>query len=333
MTSASAPAPLRLAIVGAGGLSSTRIFPSLHLLPVELVAVCDLDVVRARSVGSRFGSPAIYGDATTMLDQMQLDAVIVCVGPQVHHDLAIEIMERGLPVYTEKPPAPSVAGAFEMLEASRRTGQLCMTGFKKRFAPAYRKARVAIDSQSFGPTTLVSIHHASGPGYVPGSSNPRESFLLDFGIHAIDLARYLGGEVREVFARASDEAAYSIALDYASGAVGTISLSANRIWEYGTERTDVTGGPGQFLTVTDSIVLRRFDGIDIADWNSPNFSIAKGDSLIETGFALELREFVEAVTLGTTPESTIESSWRTLQLYDAIEQSVASSRPVEVGGA
>jgi myo-inositol 2-dehydrogenase/D-chiro-inositol 1-dehydrogenase len=134
-------ADLRLGIIGAGRLSSMRIYPCLHYLPVRLAAVCDLNRAAAERNARKFGGEAIYTDYRAMLDGAGLDAVIVCVGPDMHERLAIDVMEAGLPVYTEKPPAITAAGARAMLAVSRRTGQICMTGFKKRFAPAYQKAR------------------------------------------------------------------------------------------------------------------------------------------------------------------------------------------------
>src|SRR3982750_2734620 len=139
-------ADLRLGIIGAGWLSSSRIYPCLHYLPVQLAAVCDLDRTKAERNARKFGGQAVYTDYRQMLAEAGLDAVIVCVGPEEHHRLAVEIMEAGLPVYTETPPAVTAADARLALEASQRLNKICMTGFKKRFAPAHRKAKAAIDN-------------------------------------------------------------------------------------------------------------------------------------------------------------------------------------------
>src|SRR5690349_5571451 len=134
-------------------------------------------------------------------------------------------MEAGLPVYTEKPPAATAAEARGMWEASRRLGVTCMTGFKKRFAPAYRAARAAIEDPAFGAPSLLAASVGSGP-YRNDPADPSSQFLLDFGIHAIDLARYLLGDVAEVTARRQGDDSYAVTLAYASGAVGVLALSA-----------------------------------------------------------------------------------------------------------
>lgn len=321
--------PLRLGIIGAGQLSSSRIYPCLRYLPVRLAAVCDLDRSRAERNAAMFGGARVFTDHAAMLSDADLDAVIVCVGPDQHHRLAIEVMEAGLPVYTEKPPAVTVNDARSMVEASRRTGQICMTGFKKRFAPAYRKLAEAIRAGELGAPSLLSIDYASG-FYSEDPDNPRSQFLLDFTVHILDLTRYLFGEVAEVYARKAGPSTYAVSLGFDNGAVGTLALTANRDWGVSTERVEVTGAPGEFASVENSIRMRRYSKKTIVDWHDPSFSTAGGDSLVETGFAGELIEFVAAVREGRAPESSIDSSYRSMVLYDAIDRSARSRDAVRV---
>lgn len=323
---------LRIGIIGAGRLSSSRIYPCLHTLPVQLAAVCDLDRQKAELNAQKFGGQAVYTDPEVMLAEADLDAVIVCVGPEWHSQLAIQVMEAGLPVYTEKPPSIRLADAYTMLETSRRLDKVCMTGFKKRFAPAYRKARTAITSGDFGAPSLLSIDYACGPTYANDPDNPRSQLLLDFGIHIIDLSRYLFGDVAEVYTRAQGDSTYAVSLLFRNGALGVLALSGNRDWNVSTEKVEVTGAPGQFLSVENSVSLVRYSGSTLVDWHNPTFSTARGDSLVETGFQPELKEFVACVREGREPESSIASSYRTMCLYEAIARSVQKNGPVAVEG-
>lgn len=316
---------LRLGIIGAGNLASSRIYPCLHALPVELVAVCDLDRARAERNARKFGGQQVYTDHRRMLAEAELDAVVICVGPEAHHTLAIEAMEAGLPVYTEKPPAITAAAAREVLEASRSLHKICMTAFKKRFAPVYQKARTAIIEGNFGTPTLLSVNRASGP-YSNQPDNPRSQFLLDFCIHTIDLARYLCGEVAEVYARKSSESTYAVHLSFRNGAFGLLALSAHGNWSVSMEKVELTGAPGQFLSIENSIQFLRFSHKTPVDWHIPNFSTAGGDSLVETGFLPELAAFVAAVQDGHEPESSISSAYRTMCLYEAISRSAREQR-------
>jgi predicted dehydrogenase len=311
----------RLGIIGAGNLSSRRIYPCLRYVDdLVLAAVCDLDEAKARRNARLFGGEAVFADHRRMLAEGQLDGVVVCVDPQAHEALAIEVMEAGLPVYTEKPPAVTAAGARRMLEVSRRTGRLCVTAFKKRYAPAYVKAKAIVDSPDFGPPQLLSIDYASGR-YTNEPGRPRSWFLLDFALHIVDLTRYLFGEVAEVFAWERDREGYAVCLRFANGALGTLALTCHRDYAVSTEQVELTGGQGRMMRLANSVELTYWQDREIRAWHSPSFSTAGGDSLVETGFQGELAAFVAACRGGPEPPSAIASSFRTMLLYEAIKES------------
>ncbi|MDQ3701904.1 MAG: Gfo/Idh/MocA family oxidoreductase [Chloroflexota bacterium] len=316
--------PFRLGIIGAGNLSSRRIYPCLHYVEdLVLAAVCDMEEARARRNAQKFGGERVYTDHREMLARAELDGVVVCVDPRAHEALAIEALEAGLPVYTEKPPAVTAAGARRVLEASERAGRLCMTAFKKRYAPAYVKAKEIVEGAEFGAPHLLSIDYASGM-YRNNAENPRTWFLLDFGLHIIDLTRFLFGEVAEVFAWEREETAYAVSLRFANGAVGTLALTSHRDFAVSTEKVELTGGQGRMLTLANSVELTSWQDREIRAWHAPSFSTAGGDSLVETGFARELMAFVAACRGGVAPASTIASGYRTMLLYEAIRESAAA---------
>lgn len=320
---------LRIGVIGAGGHATHQIYPCLPSLPVRLAAVCDLDKSKAESNATRFGADAVYTDHSRMLRDENLDAVIVCVGADHHSKLAIEVMESGLPVWTEKPPAASSADAAAVLAASRKTGQLCMTGFMKRFAPVYRRARAAVTSPDFGAPCILAIDWSFGVA----DNAWLEMFLLDFGIHMVDLARYMFGEVAEVFARDYDGIAYAITLAFTSGAVGTLSMSANRGLDI-VEEVHLGGSYGNHLTIDRSGRLIRYRGSTVLDYYER--PLALQDSLIDIGYHGELAEFVSAIQDRREPESSIVSSYETMRLYDAIRHSADERRVVcldEIGGS
>lgn len=327
--------PIRLAVIGAGQLSSRRIYPCVPHLPVELVAVCDLDRARADRMARAYGAETVFTDHRQLLAEAHLDAVVICVGPESHHLLAVDALEAGVAVYTEKPPAVHAADAQAMLVASRRSGKICMTGFKKRFAPAYRKMKAAIQDPSFGDPTLLSIDYCCGPTYRNDPADARSQFLLDFCIHIIDLSRYLFGEVAEVVARAKDDTTYTVLLRFANDALGTLAMTCNRAWDVSCEKVEVTGGPGRFITCANSVEMQSYVSADpgnthIRSWHSPSFSTAGADSLRETGFLGELEEFVECVRSGREPESSISSAIETMRLYESIGQAAREGRAIEL---
>jgi len=320
--------PVKIGTIGCGNLSSQRIYPCFRFFPIELVAVCDLDESKAKRNARLFGGETVYTDYRQMLAETALDGVIICVGPQAHAKLSVEVMRAGFHVYTEKPPATCAADATIMRDVSQQTKKICMTAFKKRFAPAYQKAKVLINSEGFGDPYLLSIDYASG-GYANSPDNLRQQFLLDFTIHIIDLCRFLFGEVESVVAHhlthrsavtAQTPCTYAVNLRYVSGALGVLALTDRRAWGVSTEKVELTGD-GSFITVENSIEMRYYEKGKIKEVHSPSFSTAGADSLVETGFAGEIGEFVNAIREGRQPESSIESAYQTMRLYEAIRDS------------
>src|SRR5947207_3417499 len=123
----------RVCVIGAGSLSSRRIYPYIGLAGGRLVGVCDLVKSHAERNAGRFGGAA-YDDWDVMLDREKPDGVIVCIGPEEHAMLATAVLRKGYPVYTEKPPAATSQQALTVARVARETGLLCTTAFKKRYA-------------------------------------------------------------------------------------------------------------------------------------------------------------------------------------------------------
>ncbi|HOR27823.1 MAG TPA: Gfo/Idh/MocA family oxidoreductase, partial [Candidatus Sumerlaeota bacterium] len=76
----------RVCIIGAGNLSSNRIYPYIGAAGGRLVGCCDLNTERAERNARRFGGQA-YTDWERMLDDQRPDGVIVCIGPRAHAEL------------------------------------------------------------------------------------------------------------------------------------------------------------------------------------------------------------------------------------------------------
>jgi myo-inositol 2-dehydrogenase/D-chiro-inositol 1-dehydrogenase len=312
--------------VGAGGLSSRRIYPYIGAAAAELAGVCDFDAEKAERNARRFGGRP-YTDMDEMLDAENPDGVIICIGPEQHAELAPIVMRRGIPVYTEKPPAPTAAEALKVAKVSRETGVLCTTAFKKRYSVAYTRAREWM--ASFAPSDIlsVSIDYASAP-YT--NDSPRHLFLLDFAIHAIDLAAYLGGDVAEVFCFSKGLDAYAVSLRFCRGAVGSMNLNDGRSFGVPTEEVEITARGGNFMSVHNSSCWRITTDGTPSEWREPPTFTSGGDSGNETGHLAEVADFVAAVREGRSTRSNIYESYKSMVLYEAIEKSAETERVVPV---
>lgn len=317
---------LRLCIVGAGGLSSRRIYPYIGAAGAELAGVCDLDAEKAQCNARRFGGRP-YCDMESMLEKEKPDGVIICIGPEQHAQLAPAVMKRGIPVYTEKPPALTAADALAVARVSGQTGVLCTTAFKKRYNTAYSRAVEWLEKFAPGDRYSISVDYASSQY---SNDTPRSSFLLDFAIHIIDLVGFLFGDVDKVFTFAKGLDAYAVSLQFSSGAVGSLNLNCGRSFGVPTEEVEITVRGGNFMTIHNSSCWRITEDHKPVEWREPPTFVSGGDSGNDTGHLAEIVDFLAAIRDGRTTRSNIHESYKSLVLYEAIRDSAEAGKIVEV---
>jgi predicted dehydrogenase len=262
-----------------------------------------------------------------MLDAERPNGVIICVGPAGHAALAPVALRRRIPVYTEKPPAPDAREALAVARLAQETNTLCTTAFKKRYATAYVRAREWLEAFPADDRHSLSVDYASA---AYRNDAPTSSFLLDFGVHAIDLVRFLFGEAVEVFAYTRDEHAYAVSLRFDSGAVGSMNLTDGRSFAVPTEEVEITVRGGNFMTVSNSSRWRIVENGRPTEWREPPTFTSAGDSGRDTGHLAEIEDFVAAIREGRTTRSNIYESYRSMVLYEAIRDSARAGRPLGV---
>ena len=316
----------RICIVGAGRLSTRRIYPNVGAAGGQLVGVCDLDRERAERNARRFGG-TVYRHVEEMLDKEKPDGAIICIGSDAHAELAPFVMKKRVPVYTEKPPAPSATAALDVARVSKETGVLCTTAFKKRYSHAYSRAKEWL--RKFDPRDLysISIDYASAQY---ANDMPRRLFLLDFAIHIIDLVSFLFGDVDKVFAFAKDLDAYAVSLQFANAAVGSLNLNCGRSFRVPTEEVEITVKGGNFMSIHNSSCWRITENETPVEWREPPTFTSAGDSGNDTGHMAELVDFIAAIGEGRTTRSNIYESYKSMVLYEAIKTSAETGEVVKV---
>ena len=192
----------RLAFIGAGAFATSQIYPAIPLIPrIDLVAVCDLDRDKAERNARNFGARRVYTEIDAMLDTEKPDGVF-CIGaaPQ-QYELAPKVLDRGIPVYVEKPSANTSAQARELAELAEAKGTWGQVGFMKRFADVYRMAKEIVARPEFGPLLQVKIRFAQGPyPQIWGIDSAHRSMLIGQLCHIFDLARFFAGNPKRVHA-------------------------------------------------------------------------------------------------------------------------------------
>ena len=237
--------PLRVGFIGAGGFARHTIYPALHLAPVALQAVCDVDEAKAKDAAGKFGTGRWYTDRHKMWEQEDLEALIICMRPDPRQSLVREALEAGYHVFVPKPPAPSLADATELAETSDQAGKTLMINFQRRFSLGVSRAKEIMAQESFGQLTQLFCSFCSGPYQM------LQWYLLDFAIHHFDLAQYIAGPAKEIAVfhnEVGGQGSFAVAVEFENGAVGNLQLNSQRLWSRNYDRIEITG-QGQYIVL------------------------------------------------------------------------------------
>ncbi|MBQ9358129.1 MAG: Gfo/Idh/MocA family oxidoreductase, partial [Abditibacteriota bacterium] len=194
---------LKVAIVGAGGISEVHIAGYKALDNVELYALCDINEERLREKGARHGVSRLYTDEAEMLKALpEIDAVSVTTWNSQHAPCTIMALEAGKHVICEKPMAMNATEAAAMEAAAKKAGKLLMIGFVRRFGNDCEVLKNFIDAGDFGEIYYCKANYTRRNGCPGGwfgdKSRSGGGPLIDLGVHVIDLVRYLLGNPQPV---------------------------------------------------------------------------------------------------------------------------------------
>lgn len=208
MKSATAVAPLRVAIIGAGQVAE-KVHASYYATRSDLrmVAVCDSRLEQAQAFAVKNDISGSYDDLRLMLQETQPDIVSVCSPNRFHFEHVMAALEAGCHVMCEKPPAMTPHQADEMRQMARKQGKVLAYDFHHRFSLDAQLLRENVQAGALGDiylTTATALRRSGVPGWGVFTNKAMQGGgpLIDIGIHMLDAAMYVLGfpAVRRVMA-------------------------------------------------------------------------------------------------------------------------------------
>ncbi len=226
-----ASSPLKLGLIGCGGFGVGNLIPAvIEAAGAEFVALCDIDTAHLNNAldalkDKQAAVPKTFKDYREMLDSPGLQAVIIATPPHWHALPFIAACEKGLDIYCEKPLAYDVREGRAMVEAARKHNCIVQVGFQRRqndVAHAVRdyirqgRAGRIVQAECHinfackcpvrepkdppatldwdlwcGPAPLQPYSEAVGHRFWRYEKTTGNGHLVDWGIHMIDLARFM----------------------------------------------------------------------------------------------------------------------------------------------
>jgi predicted dehydrogenase len=350
---------LRLIHVGLGGWGGDWARNAVPRVPtVDRVAIVDADetnLAKARDK-LRLGADQCFTDLRTAFARVEADAVLVTASVGAHAPLAVQALRAGKHVLVEKPFAPTVAEARQVVDVADEAGRTLMVSQNYRFYPAARAAAGLVAKEYVGPLGLVRVDFRKWANSAPVGAHRHyqlvHPLLYDMAIHHFDLMRLVTGqEPVSVYAQATDPpwsnfndpAAASLTITFDAGTV----VSYRGSWVSSGEPTTWSGdwhlecqkgeiywtgrdGPAGD-TDADRLTVRHLPGaadagVDVADGQVERLDPVGLAGVEHVGRAGALAEFARAIAAGDEPESSGRRNLGSLAISEAAARSIASGQ-------
>jgi myo-inositol 2-dehydrogenase / D-chiro-inositol 1-dehydrogenase len=295
---------LKLALIGAGRIGKVHANAVMTAIPnTTIVAVADYYLDAAQSLARDYGIGLASKNHLEAINAPDVDAVIIASSTDTHAPFIMDAARAGKHIFCEKPIAAELSKIDEALAAVEKANVKLQIGFNRRFDASFLRIKQAIASGEIGKPHLMHIisrDPAPPPiEYVKVSGG----IFFDMTIHDFDMARYLFGEVDEIFAagavlvnpeigKAGDIDTAMITLKFASGAIGTIDNSRQAVYGY-DQRVEVFGSKGSASNVNlypDAVTISNADTVRRASLPM-NFFLER----YMGSYIRELQDFVNAV--------------------------------------
>jgi len=195
---------VKVGIIGAGSIARHAHVPSFTALDdVEVAAICDPKLDRAKALAKEFDIPKTFADYRKLLRE-GVDAVIVAAPNKLHAPVSIAALESGKHVLCEKPLATSKAEVKRMLDAAGKAKRLLMGAFSFRYQAEVQAMAGFIKSGKVGRPYYAKacyLRRRGTPGFGGWFTNKELAgggALFDIGVHVLDGALFLMGMPKPV---------------------------------------------------------------------------------------------------------------------------------------
>lgn len=330
---------LHFAVIGCGRIAQRH---AEHISKVgKLVAVCDIDVAKARDLAARFqAEPYQYID-DLLQNTPSLDVVSICSPNGLHAEHSIKALKAGYHVLCEKPMAISVPDCGEMIKAAEHANRRLFAIKQNRFNPPVEAVKAAIESGKLGKiySVQLSCFWNRNPDYYANSWKGTKAMdggtLFTQFSHFIDLLYWLVGDIKTAQAYTGNythegiiefEDAGAVIVQFYNGAIGTINYTVNSYQKnmegsltIFAEKGTVKIG-GQYLNELEYQNIEGYRIENLPEGNKPNNygnyqgSMSNHDKVYEN--------LVDVLTNNASISTSAFEGLKTVEIIDKIYSSV-----------
>lgn len=320
---------IRVGIIGAGYIGGVHAGILARDERVQLAAVFDVDQERAARVARAHDATAV---ASAMEAIERCDAVFITTPNTQHVTLAIAAFEAGKHVFCEKPLATNITDAETVFAKAKSSQSVFQVGHNRRFAPVYATLKQLLAKTHAPHSAHVKMNRGEllHPVWT-GDPSVTGGFLYETPIHMFDMMRFLFGEVESLHAIGSQHEYaevddFSVLLKFTSGFHATLATAADASWLFPFERVEV-------FCHHATLVTREMESLVCSTNLEGHSTIQSMQQLpreVKWGYEQEDRAFVDAISHGTPPLVTALDGLMSVELVNAVYESVRSNATIAV---
>lgn len=196
---------VKVAVVGCGTIGTSEHIPAyMKNDEAEIKYFCDIIPERAQAMVDKYHCGTAVKDYHDILKDPEVVAVSVCTPNDMHAKIAIDFLQAGKNVLSEKPAARTYEEALEMQKVAHETGKILNIGVCNRFNASVDRIRSLIARGDLGGVYHVYVSFRCNRS-IPGLGGPFTTkaiagggVLIDWGVHFLDLTLYCIGEPKAV---------------------------------------------------------------------------------------------------------------------------------------
>lgn len=335
---------IKIALIGCGFFARNQLHAWGGIKGAEIVALCDRDADKLEQAGRDFAVARRYSDATRMFAAGGFDVVDIATTVASHRPLVEMAAGAGVHVICQKPFALNLDDARAMVAAVQATGKQLVVHENFRWQSAVRAVIDALRGGTIGTPFFGRVSFRSGYDVFSGQpylATGQRFIIEDLGIHILDIARALFGDVARITATTrrinpaiQGEDVATMLLEHASGVTSVVDCS------YATKRTpetfpetllEIDGTEGTLrLDAGYRLTIQRQGDSEIRDVSPPLLDWAERPwHNIQESVAILQQDVIDALRQGRTPETSGADNLKTFALVEAAYVSAATGRSVE----
>lgn len=336
---------LRFAVLGTGFWANYQIPGWKELDAVELVAVYNRTRSKAEAIARRFDVPNIYDNVPELLEKENLDFVDIITDVDTHATFTQMAAGHGIPVICQKPMAPKLPVAEQMVRQCKESGVPLYIHENWRWQTPIRKLKEVIDSGEIGKIFKSRVTFCSAfPVFEnqPFLAELDEFILTDIGSHILDVCRFLFGEVSSLICHTASvnskikgEDVANVFMKMQNGISCLAELSYASILEYEPFPQTfilVEGQTGSVhLTKNCEIHITTKSGTRIVNAAPPSYSWADPKyNLVHASIVDCNRDLLNGLTGKSIAETSGSDNLQTVRLVHAAYQSSRTNSLIDL---